>query len=61
MIDVTAGRAELKKRIKAGEKVRVMIVADIEGSWGVGRDDGTSIEFSAVVETIREISDTDKL
>jgi hypothetical protein len=61
LVDVTTGRAELRQRIKAGEKVRILIVANIEGSWGVGRDDGTSIEFSATVESIRELSETDRV
>lgn len=61
VIDVTEGRRELAKRIKAGEKVRVQIIATIEGSWGVGRDDGVSIEFAAAVETIRELSETDRV
>lgn len=60
-LDVTVGRAELAERIKRGEKVRVLIVGTIEGSWATGPDDGESREFSVTVETCREISETDQV
>lgn len=52
VLDVEKGREALAKRVAAGEKVRVRIdvVLDTENS----RDDGTSIEFSGGVQSVKE-------
>lgn len=53
LLDVKRGRQALAHKIKAGGKVDVWIKATIEGAGGVGRDDGTSIEFTATVHNVR--------
>jgi hypothetical protein len=53
LLDVKHGRHALARTIAAGGKVDVWIKATIEGPGGVGRDDGTSIEFAATVHSIK--------
>lgn len=53
LLDVKHGRHVLAEKIKAGGKVDVWIKATIEFAAGVGRDDGTSIEFAATVHQIK--------
>lgn len=53
LLDVKRGRGALAKQIAAGGKVDVWIKATIEGASGVGRDDGTSIEFAAQVHGVK--------
>jgi len=53
LLDVKRGRRALARKIAAGGKVDVWIKATIEGASGVGRDDGTSIEFAATVRTVK--------
>lgn len=52
ILDVKAGRAALAKRIAAGEKVRVRVDIVLNNQWG--SDDGTSIEFSGEVKSVKE-------
>lgn len=61
LLDVTEGRQALHKRLRAGEKVRVMIVAYMDDPLAVGHDDGVSREFSLNIEQVREINETDRL
>lgn len=53
LLDVKRGRQALARKVKAGGKVDVWIKATIEGAGGVGRDNGTSIEFSATVRSVK--------
>lgn len=53
LLDVKQGRGKLYNRILSGEKVTVWVKATIEDIRGVGRDDGTSIEFSANVHSVK--------
>jgi hypothetical protein len=53
LLDVKHGRSKLAKKIQAGGKVDVWIKATIKGAGGVGRDDGTSIEFAAQVHGVK--------
>ena len=53
LLDVKKGRDALYNRVLAGEKVTVWIKATIADIRGVGRDDGTSIEFSAEVHSVK--------
>lgn len=54
ILDVKQGRAALTKRIEAGNKVRVLIEADIDTVYG--HDDGVSREFNCIVTSIKEIA-----
>lgn len=53
LLDVKRGRQALARKIRAGGTVDVWIKATIEGAGGVGRDDGTSIEFAAAVHSVK--------
>lgn len=53
ILDVKAGRAVLLRRLKRGEKVRVVIEGEIETTWS--RDDGVSQEFAVNVTAVREV------
>jgi hypothetical protein len=53
LLDVKGGRRALARKIEAGGKVEIWIKATIEGASGVGRDDGTSREFSATVHEVK--------
>ncbi len=53
VLDVTAGRAALRKRLDNGETIRVKVEANINGAWS--RDDGISQEFALDVEKIEEV------
>lgn len=55
ILDVKKGRAALAKKIAAGGKVRVRIDMEINAQWG--DDDGTSIEFSGDVLSIKQFRD----
>lgn len=55
VLDVTEGRSKLARRVESGERVRVQITGYIEGDGSIGQDDGTSIEFTVVVDSAREI------
>ncbi len=54
ILDVKGGRAALRKRIEAGEKVHVVIRGVIDTVHS--HDDGTSIEFSLAVKSAHEVS-----
>lgn len=53
ILDVKTGRSELARRIGHGAKVLVHIEMLIDNQHG--RDDGTSIEFSGAVLSIKEV------
>lgn len=53
ILDVKAGRGALLKRLKkAGKPVHVRV--DMTIDYDHGRDDGTSIEFSCTVLSVKE-------
>lgn len=53
ILDVKAGRAALMKRVEAGNKVRVLIEAEIDTVHG--HDDGVSREFNCIVHSVKEV------
>lgn len=53
LLDVKQGRAALFKRVMAGNKVRVIIEAEIDTVYG--HDDGVSREFNCVVTSVKEL------
>ena len=53
LLDVKRGREALARKIEAGGKVTVWIKATIEDARGIGRDDGTSREFAAIVHNVK--------
>lgn len=53
ILDVTAGRDALMKRINAGQKVLVRV--DLEIDAINSRDDGVSREFSCNVKSIKQL------
>lgn len=52
ILDVTKGRAALAKKMASGAKVRVRVDMVIEQQHG--HDDGTSIEFSGSVLSVKQ-------
>jgi hypothetical protein len=53
LLDVMQGRAALEKRLaKAGKPLRVLVEMTI--NYAHGSDDGTSIEFSCSVLSVKE-------
>jgi hypothetical protein len=54
ILDVKQGRAALTKRVEAGNKVRVLIEAEIDTVYG--RDDGVSREFNCIVTSVKEVA-----
>lgn len=54
LLDVKTGRKALAKQMARGEKVRVLIEATIDAQ--ASGDDGVSIEFSAEVHSVQEIT-----
>jgi hypothetical protein len=53
ILDVKAGRAALMKRVEAGNKVRILIEAEIDSVYG--HDDGVSREFNCIVHSVKEV------
>jgi hypothetical protein len=53
LLDVKRGRGDLARIIRAGGKVDVWIKATLEGTSGVGRDDGVSMEMAATVHSVK--------
>jgi hypothetical protein len=51
LLDVKAGRRQLAKRIARGEKVLVFVEMVIDSQFD--HDDGTSIEFSCDVKSMK--------
>lgn len=54
ILDVKKGRQALAKKIFAGGKIRVRIDMLIDQQWGT--DDGTSIEFSGKVLSVKQFA-----
>lgn len=52
LIDVKHDRHKLKRRVDAGERVRVTVTGYLTRTWS--RDDGTSIEFEMEVTGAEE-------
>jgi hypothetical protein len=54
LLDIKRGRATLAKTCGRGLRTPVVITGYIqEGDAGIGRDDGTSREFSVTVEQVQ--------
>lgn len=56
-IDILTGRGEMKRRLKAGERVVLNIQVRLDNDPTSWNDDGVSTEFSAVVLSLKEIKD----
>lgn len=55
LLDVKTGRAALEKRLaKLGKPIRVQVEMTID--YPHGSDDGTSIEFSCTVLSVKEFA-----
>lgn len=54
LLDVKTGRAALEKRLKKSGPIRVRVDMTIE--YAHGSDDGTSIEFSSTVHSVKEFA-----
>jgi hypothetical protein len=52
ILDVKTGRHALQKRIANSGPVRVLVEMTLD--YQHGRDDGTSIEFSCTVNSVKE-------
>lgn len=54
-IDVKRGRAALLKRLKKGENITLQLTATLGANPSAWNNDGTSIEFGAVVTNAEEV------
>ena len=50
LLDVTVGRRELERRLRAGEQIEVVIYGTLDNDPRSWNDDGTSTEFTVAVD-----------
>lgn len=57
LLDVKRGRTALAKRLRDGERVRVILIVELDNDPAAhGRDDGTSMEFGGRVTGLMEVA-----